>query len=122
MWRHNFLSYSFKIIISLILEIIYFPIWWYGEGLFKVVVNLFSFLRNQERSLGFFIWLKNVFVPMYGQYDWPGRLISFFIRLVQIIIRGVALFVWLVICLSLLIIWLALPVLLVLFLFFQILK
>ena len=122
MFRHNFLSYSGKIIISLILEIVYFPVWWYSVGFFRIAKNIRRFVRGREQVLGFSVWLKNIFVPMYGQYDWAGRLISFFIRLIQIIFRGGVLFFWGGICLFLTISWLALPVLLVLALAFQILK
>jgi hypothetical protein len=120
MLKHNFLSYSGKIIISLILEIVYFPIWWYSVGFFRTVKNIWRFFRGREQSLGFSVWLKNIFVPMYGQYDWAGRMISFFIRLIQIIFRGGILAFWGLICLGLLVAWLILPVLLVLAIFFQI--
>jgi hypothetical protein len=46
---------------------------------------------------------------MYGQRDIAGRLISFIVRLVQIIFRGLALLVWLIIGLLALFIWLAFP-------------
>ena len=122
MLRHNFLSYSGKIIISLILEIVYFPIWWYSVGFFRIAKNIWRFFLGREQSLGFSIWLKNIFVPMYGQHDWAGRLISFFIRLIQIVFRGLVLFFWGLISLFLVFSWLALPILLVLALAFQILK
>lgn len=122
MLRHNFLSYSGKIIISLILEIVYFPIWWYSVGFFRIAKNIWRFFLGREKALGFSIWLKNIFVPMYGQYDWAGRLISFFIRLIQIAFRGIVLFFWGLISLFLVFGWLALPILLVIALAFQILK
>ncbi len=56
------------------------------------------------------LWLKNIFVPMFGQYDWQGRLVSFFMRLVQVVVRSVALVFWLIACLVLFVLWLALPV------------
>lgn len=122
MLQHNFLTYGGKIIISLILEIIYFPLWWYGVGFGRAVKNIWHFWRDQERLLGFLVWAKNIFVPMYGQYDWAGRLISFLVRLVQIIFRGFVLLIWLILCLVAAIFWLALPPLLLLALIFQILK
>lgn len=122
MFQHNFLTYSGKIIISLLLEIIYFPIWWYSVGFFRFLGNVRLFLRGQERSLGFWVWAKNIFVPMYGQSDFAGRIISFFMRLIQVIVRGFIMLLWVTICLVVLIIWLALPIFLTLALFFQILK
>ena len=120
--QHNFLTYSGKIIISLIFEILYFPVWWYGVGLGRSLKGIWRFWRDQEKVLGFSVWAKNIFVPMYGQYDWAGRLISFMVRLVQIIFRGFVLLIWLVLCLLALIAWLVLPILLLIALAFQILK
>ncbi len=122
MIQHNFLTYSGKIIISLVLEIIYFPIWWYSVGLLRNLKIIFKFLRDRERSLGFSVWAKNIFVPMYGQSDFTGRFISFFVRLVQVIFRGTGLVFWLIIGLLAVIFWLTIPLLLILALFFQILK
>ena len=122
MFQHNFLTYGGKIIISLLWEIVFFPVWWYSVGFFRFFGNVRLFLRGQERSLGFLVWAKNIFVPMYGQHDFAGRLISFFMRLIQIIARGFVLLIWTIICLAVLIFWLILPIFLTLALFFQILK
>ena len=37
------------------------------------------------------VWTKNIFVPMFGMHDWQSRIISFFMRVVQIIGRSIAL-------------------------------
>ncbi len=122
MVNDNFLVFSGKIIAGIIGELLYFPIWWYSVGLWRLAKNLYGFWIGQERSLGFSVWLKNIFVPMYGQYDLTGRLISFFVRLVQIIVRGVVLLFWLAIVISVFIFWLALPVLLLGALIWQLYK
>ncbi len=120
MLRHNSLTYSGKIIIQIIGKIVFFPLWWYTVGFSRTVKNLFHFWSQQEKSLGFSIWLKNIFVPMYGQNDSAGRLISFIVRLIQILVRGLALLFWLFVVLALILIWLFLPVLLFLAIAFQI--
>ncbi len=120
--QHNFLTYTGKIILQLFGEILYFPVWWYSVGFYRLIKNVWNFWRNQEKSLGFLVWAKNIFVPMYGQYDWAGRLISFLVRLVQIIFRGAILLIWLCLCLFCLFFWLALPPLLFVALFFQVRK
>lgn len=121
MFQHNFFTYSGKIILNIIGDIIYFPIWWYSVGFVRFLKNVWDFLVNQSRSLGFFIWIRNIFVPMYGQRDWAGRLISFFIRVVQIIFRGLALLFLIFALLILIIIWLLAPILIILALAWQIL-
>jgi hypothetical protein len=122
MFQHNFLTYSGKIILKILGDILYFPIWWYSVGFARLLKNVWNFLSNQERSLGFLIWLKNIFVPMYGQRDWAGRLISFLVRLVQIFFRGIALLIWVALALIYIFIWLLGPVFLVLALAWQILQ
>jgi len=38
---------------------------------------------------GLGIWVKNLFVPMYGETSLTGRAISFGVRFVMIIVRGI---------------------------------
>lgn len=42
-------------------------------------------MRQAERDIGLFVWIKAIFVPMYGQWDWRGRAISFCFRILVII-------------------------------------
>ena len=122
MFNHNFLTYGGKIILQILGEILYFPIWWFSVGFGRLAKGAWRFWRNQEINLGFSVWAKNLFVPMYGQYDWAGRLISFVIRLIQIVLRGAALIIWLAVVLLVLAVWLAFPFALLLALSFQFIK
>lgn len=67
-------------------------------------------IHNQERQLGVNIWLKNLFVPMYGSYDIAGRLISFIVRSAQVFARSLFLAVYAVGVLVLFLLYLILPV------------
>ena len=109
MMSHNFLTYGGQLILQIIGEILYFPFWWYSVGLARLVRNLFAFGRGQEASLGLTVWIKNIFVPMYGQRDIASRISSFVMRLVQIILRGAALLFWILLLLLILVVWLLLP-------------
>lgn len=119
MVNHNFLTYPFKIILQIIGEILYFPVWWYSVGFIRTAKSAFRFWLGQEESLGFGIWVKNIFVPMYGQHDAASRIISFFMRLIQIIFRGLVLLFWFGLVLIFLLLWLAFPIMLFLGLAFQ---
>lgn len=110
MVNNNFALYGSKLTAEFIGEILYFPLWWYTGGLFKLLNGLKNFITNRAKELTIAVWLKNLFTPMYGQYDWQGRLISFFIRFFQIIFRGIILFIWTVIALAVLLLWLVWPV------------
>ena len=65
------------------------PVWWYTRGLLFVVRGGGSWIRSYSKSLALNVWMKNLFVPMYGMYDWQSRIISFFMRLAQIAARAV---------------------------------
>lgn len=64
------------------------PLWWYSEGLVYQLKSLGRAIREIDYVTGFTVWVTHLFIPMYGQHDWQGRLISVFIRSTQIVIRG----------------------------------
>lgn len=97
--------------VELIGDVLYWPIWWYSVGLFKIAKFCQSEIAAQESRLGLKIWIINLFTPMFGQYDIEGRIISFFARLIQIIVRSIILMIWSVVVFSYLILWIILPIL-----------
>jgi len=109
MMTNNFALYGLKILGEIVRDFVYFPFWWYSAGLWQTVKGLLAFLKNRQKSLALFVWMRNIFTPMYGQYDWQGRLISVFIRLVQIIFRGLLMILWSLFALAVLFFWLAFP-------------
>jgi hypothetical protein len=70
-----------------------FPLWWYTDGLMKFASWVVRELEYRWKAYSFAIWIRNMFVPMYGQYDWSGRLVSFIMRLVVLVGRGIAIVV-----------------------------
>ncbi|MDP3043491.1 MAG: hypothetical protein Q8N21_03740 [bacterium] len=109
MLTNNFAVYGVKILAELARDIVFFPLWWYSKGLVQLLLKLKVFLKNREKSLALLVWIKNIHKPMYGQYDWQGMLISFFMRLFQIIVRGIAMLFWLVVAFVFFWIWVLLP-------------
>ncbi|MFA6428140.1 MAG: hypothetical protein WCW02_01160 [Candidatus Buchananbacteria bacterium] len=110
----NFFVQAFSyVFVELIGEVLFFPVWWYSTGVKQAWTQC---LRNTDEAndiIGLSIWLNNLFKPMFAQYDWQGRLISFFMRVVQIIFRAFAFFIWFIFIWSWLIIWLVLPIFIV---------
>jgi len=98
------------ITLDIFLDILYFPLWWYTKGLKKV----FNFIKEKAgdlaQTLAIKILLANLFKPMFGQYDRAGRIISFFMRCFQLLIRLFLFLFGLLGLLILLIIWFALPI------------
>ena len=101
------------IIVDLVGDIIYFPLWWYTQGLKKVVLTFYFNLQSTARNLALRLLLLNILKPMFGQYDRAGRVISFFMRLVILIGRLLYFAAYVLLLVVLLIIWLGLPVLIV---------
>lgn len=112
--EHNSFTYFGKILARVIWDFLYFPIWWYSAGLLKILRGVGDFYKKQEASLNFLVWLKNIFVPMYGQYDFTGRLVSFFIRLIQVIYRGAVMLIVIVFGLIFIAFYITLPFLILL--------
>ncbi|MFH1226009.1 MAG: hypothetical protein V1684_01825 [bacterium] len=98
------------LVIDLLGEAVRFPFWWYSAGAKKAAVFCWQNVVNIEEELALKVWVVNIFKPMFGQYDWQGKIISFFIRLVQIIFRSVIMLVVLVFFLLLFLSWLVLPI------------
>ncbi len=87
--------------IDLIGGIIGFPLWWYSRGLKDAVHFCFGSIRNQWLNLALGIWLKNLFIPMYGETSIAGRIISVFMRSVILVGRGIIFIVWTIIMVAL---------------------
>lgn len=87
----NFVSSLVKFFaVDVVGSALYFPVWWYTEGFFEVINAVKRALAYRWRAYSFGVWMRNFFVPMYGQYDLAGRAVSVFMRLVVLIGRGVA--------------------------------
>ena len=110
MYKQNVAIKSLKFLfVGVIADLGYFPFWWYTTGLKKALFRLLNTISEANREVALSVWVKNLFTPMFGQYDWQSRLISFFMRLVQIIARSVIVFVWFLFACLVFVIWLALP-------------
>ena len=68
--------------------VIAFPIWWYTFGLKIMLQWLGRSIKLVNQYTAVSVWIKNLFVPMYGETGFAGRVISFFIRLFMILARG----------------------------------
>lgn len=109
----HFIIYLPKIILQIVRDLLYFPLWWYSVGLWRTLLRVGNFLQERQMVLGLSVWVRNVFTPMYGQRDFAGKLISFLMRLFQIIIRGLLMLIYLLLALVAIIFWLTLPPLVV---------
>jgi len=98
------------LLVDLIGELLYFPIWWYTQGLKRVVLYVFNSIKNTNRNLAVGLMFKSLFKPMFGQYDREGRIISFFFRLILTFARTIAFLILVAIYLLAIVFWILLPV------------
>ena len=119
MINNNFTLYGIQILTELFTDIILFPVWWYSRGFWQWGKTLFKFLKKRQKGIGLMVWAKNIFRPMYGQTDWQGKLISFFVRLAQIIIRGIVMLFWVLFVLFCFLLWPILPLFVIYEIIFQ---
>ena len=118
---NNLFYSSLKFVLKdLIGDFLYWPIWWYSKGLINTVLFSLRSIRSWEEVLGVTIWAKNLFTPMYGQYDIEGRLISFFIRLIQLIVRSIILVILSILSLLPIVLWVVLPIVVFYYLYLNI--
>ena len=91
--------------------IVYFPLWWYGEGLKETSVFCWRKIKGSWRGLALSILFENFFKLMYGQKGWDAYVLSLFTRVWQIFWRFL-LFIFLFVFWALtLFFWLFLPLL-----------
>jgi len=110
MIKENLALRSMKFIFrDIIFDILAWPVWWYTSGTLKAIKRMGAVISQGNEELGLSVWVKNIFKPMYGQYDWQGRLISFVMRLVQIIFRSIIFVLWIIVAFVGFIVWLVLP-------------
>lgn len=79
-----------QILINLIKDLALFPLWWYTRGFLNFVMSINDWWSNSLKRLNLLVWIRNIFVPMYGQRDIAGILVSIFMRITQIIFRAIA--------------------------------
>ena len=46
-----------------------FPFWWYSQGLFFTMQWCARSMQHTAINVGLMVWIKNLFVPMYGETD-----------------------------------------------------
>ncbi len=93
------------------LDLIYFPLWWYTGGILYILKTCGDLIKAGNQMLGPGLWLRNLFVPMFGQRDFQGRAVSVLIRFGNFVFRSIGLIMWLMIVFVLLLLWVMVPLL-----------
>lgn len=99
-----------RVVLDLVIDILYFPLWWYGPGLVRVLKGAGRMISSVNIQFAPMLWIKNLFVPMFGQTDWQGRLMSIVMRFANVIGRSIALCIWTLIVVCLVALWIVVPI------------
>ena len=97
------------VLIEILLDFIKFPLWWYSSGLANAAKKFLRHIKIGLKTTGLKVWAQNLFKPMFNETSFQGRIISFFMRLILLIFRTIAMLVWLTVSLIIFSLWLALP-------------
>lgn len=117
---NNIVASSAKfIIIDIIGDFLWWPIWWYTAGLWERLKWFGGQLKATWKALAIGLWLKNFFAPMYADRSILGRSISLVMRIVILIWKLVWFFIWVVIVLAALLAWIGLPIFVVYMIYLQ---
>ena len=109
--NQNLLILSLRfILLDVVIDFLYWPIWWYSKGLKGAVQFAFGQIAGEEKRIGLLLWMENLFNPMFAQYDWQGRIISFFMRIIVMIYKTIILALWSVAVFASVILYIFLPI------------
>lgn len=78
-------------------DVVRIPLWWVIGGALLIARRALHSVTLASDAAGVGVWAKNLFVPMYGQRDAWGRVISFIIRFANLIGRLLWVAVWTVV-------------------------
>jgi len=98
------------IIIDLIGDFVYWPIWWYTLGL-KDRLKWFGWqVKGIWQALALGLWLGNFFVPMYADRSILGRGISLIMRIIILAWKLIWFLTWTALVFLAVLAWIFLPV------------
>jgi len=63
-----------------------FWLWWYGVRFYRLLLSIYSFWTLAFANLNILPMMANLFVPMYQDRSFSGRVISFFLRFSWVIV------------------------------------
>lgn len=86
-----------------------FWIWWYGVQLVYVFQTIYSFWSMSLANMNILPMMSNLFVPMYQDQSFTGKMISFVVRLLWVVFGGLLQFLITIPLLLILLIWILLP-------------
>ncbi len=80
--------------LEVLFDAVRFPVWWYGAGLVRAWRWFASTIRFGVDRLALPTQLRHLGTPMFGDYSREGRVISFFVRLFQLLVAFLFLLLW----------------------------
>ncbi len=88
-------------------------VWWYTSGLLALLHQVRDHTRGLAHSLNLDVLTKYLFVPMYGYYDFWSRVISFCVRVVQLVVSLIVTIIYIILELLLILAWMFIPMIVI---------
>jgi len=82
---------------------------WYVQGTIDFWNKEMAFLRGVEHDVGFIVHIKHIADPLFGDYDFTGRAIGVFFRIIFIFVGFVITSASIIFVVGLYIVWIILP-------------
>lgn len=82
---------------------------WYVQGSKDFWNKEAAFLKEVEHDVGFIVHIKNIAVPLFGDYDFMGRIIGFVFRIGFIIFGFLVTAASIVFLMCLYLVWIIVP-------------
>lgn len=98
------------IVVDVVWELLYLPIWWYSRGIVRMLRMVRDKVAELVDTLALPILIRYIGKPMFGDYTRSGRAISLVIRIIQIVIFSVIVGVYSIVLGILFLLWLAAPI------------
>lgn len=112
--KQSFIIRTIKVaFFDIIIDVLYFPVWWYSIGLVKAFTSCGNGIKESYHNFAIGILLRNMFKPMYGERSFSGRIISFFARILILLFRLIQFFIWAAVLLALPVLWVGAPVVII---------
>lgn len=71
---------------SVVTDLLEFPLWWYTRGIRRFAQMFFSPVLFLAQYFALPVLVVNLGQPLYGDFTWKGRILSFFVRIGHLLV------------------------------------
>ncbi len=103
------LAIFYHFVLVFLRRVLTFPAWWYTQGALLLLVNLYKSQLIQIKNSAIALWIKNLFTPMFNDYTFMGKVLSFFFRVFIIFGKLISILFFIAVRVSIFVLYLIVP-------------